>query len=390
MSAVPTGAAGLPSRSEIENWDTDDLTNAAASWRASATESENVFEQHRQNIASPGGTTWEGNAKDAALDRVTADVAVVRTQSGVLREAAAIAENGSQDIQAAQRKAQEAIAHAEADGFSVGEDLTVTDTRRVDVFTMAARHTATTEHAEDIRWNAEQLAATDALVGERLAAKAVELDGIRFDGEGDGSTVQAVSFNTMPQSPQFPLPQKPWEYNNDYTANVNVRDANGNIVSAGTLVSLDDVWNELNRCFNCNFPIGGAPKEFPKVGDEYPLEMRIAGVKAANLPVKVTEVSRTEDAIDIEFATLPGHADGDGSTIHFRWSEEAGQLHLDIRGYITEGPGSGENPFSAGARVGYTALAEVVWQPYIDRVATHVVQSKGYEALPQGVVLGGH
>lgn len=198
MSAVPS--APLPSRSDIEGWDTPDLANAAASWRTAATESEEVFEQHRQNVTAPGGTTWEGDAKDAALDRVTADTAVVGNHGRVLREAADIAENGSQDIQAARRKAVEAITAAENDGFRVGEDLSITDTRRVDVFTMAARQTAATEHAEDIRWTAEQLVQTDTLVGQRLQAKATELDGIRFDGEGD-SSVQLVS-NEFKQSPE--------------------------------------------------------------------------------------------------------------------------------------------------------------------------------------------
>ena len=65
-----------------------------ARWRQSATESEDVFEQHRQHIAAPGGTDWEGDAKDAALDRVTADTRVVQRQGDVMREAAVIAENG--------------------------------------------------------------------------------------------------------------------------------------------------------------------------------------------------------------------------------------------------------------------------------------------------------
>jgi hypothetical protein len=185
----------------------------------------------------------------------------------------------------------------------------------------------------------------------------------------------------------LPLPQSPWEYNNGYTTTVSARGSDGKIVDGGSLVSLDDVWNELHRCFSCNFPIGGAPKEFPKVGDNLPLEMKLAGVKAANLPVTVTQINRTADAIDIEFATLPGHADGQGSTIHFRWTEQGGAPHLDIRGYITDGPGSG-GPLAAPARVGYTTLADLVWQPYIDNVVTHVVQSKGYEALPARVIGG--
>ncbi|WP_458316176.1 RNase A-like domain-containing protein [Mycolicibacterium brisbanense] len=186
MSAVPSGSAALPTRSEIENWSTTALSDAAASWRAAATESEDAFDQHRQNISAPGGTTWEGAAKDAALDRVTNDIGVVGSHGAVLREAATLAENGSYDIEAAQRQAVEAITDAEDDGFRVGEDLSVTDTRKVDLANAQARYTAAQVHAEDIRWNAEQLLQADSLVGQRLKTKAGELEGIRFDGEDDG------------------------------------------------------------------------------------------------------------------------------------------------------------------------------------------------------------
>lgn len=179
-------AAPLPTKPEIESWETSHLSEAAISWRTAATASEGAFDQHRQNIASPGGTTWEGDAKDAALDRVTKDVAVVGRQNGVLREAAGLAENGAHDIKAAKDKAVEAITAAENDGFTVGEDLTVTDSREYDIDTAAERNRALAEHAEDIRWAAEQLMQADQLVGTRLQAKAADLEGIRFEGEGEG------------------------------------------------------------------------------------------------------------------------------------------------------------------------------------------------------------
>jgi hypothetical protein len=145
---------------------------------------------------------------------------------------------------------------------------------------------------------------------------------------------------------------------------------------------VDDVWNELHRCFNCSFPIGGAPKEFPKVGDKLPLEIRMAGQKL-DFPVQVTEIQKTPDAIDIEFLTLPGHIDGPNSTIHFRFYQESAQLHLGIRGYITQGPGTGTStdpllgplgiPGAPLERVGYTWFADnVIWQQYIDRLMYNI------------------
>ncbi len=198
MSAVNAPAGAVPTRSQIETWDITHLEDAAARWRTSAVESEELFEQHRQHIAAPGGTDWDGTAKDAALDRVTRDSSVVRAASDTVRAAANLASAGADDLRAAQRAALEAISEAEADGFKVGDDLGVTDTRRIDISTMAARYTATAEHAENIRWNAEQLLATDTLIGRRITAKATELDIVTFDGENgnhDG-TIQFVDNET--------------------------------------------------------------------------------------------------------------------------------------------------------------------------------------------------
>lgn len=196
----------------------------------------------------------------------------------------------------------------------------------------------------------------------------------RLDG-----IIAPAGFGSVPEAPPFPLPETPWEYNIDITSDVETGGFSyPGVHNAGQVSSIDDVWNELHRCFNCNFPIGGAPRGFPKVGDELPLEMRIAGQKLANLGVKVTQIERTANDIDIEFATLPGHVDGDGSTIHFHFFEQGGRLHLGIRGYITEGPGSEDIPIlSPSLRTGYTQIAEGTWQPYMDRLTRHIAQAKG-------------
>jgi hypothetical protein len=142
-----------------------------------------AFEQHHLNISSPGGTVWEGDAKDAALGRVTGDLAVARRQATVKSEAASVAETGAGDIRAVKSRVLEAVTEAEEDGFRVGEDLSVTDTRRYDITTIAERNEAAVQHAEFIAFRAQQLVQTDALVGQQLHAKAAELEGIRFDGE---------------------------------------------------------------------------------------------------------------------------------------------------------------------------------------------------------------
>jgi hypothetical protein len=207
-------SGGPPTRSQIETWDVTHLQDAATRWRASAHQSEALFEQHRQNIAAPGGTEWVGRAKDAAWDRVTADLGVVRRQSDAMRGAAATAANGANDIRAAQRQALDAIADAEDDEFKVGEDLSVRDTRRVDMDAAFARQKAAVEHAEYIRWRAEQLLQTDTLVGEQLTTKAAELEGVRFDGASNADsdkTIQAVDFHgaPLPEKPSWTAPEPP-------------------------------------------------------------------------------------------------------------------------------------------------------------------------------------
>lgn len=61
--------AAIPSRSQMEQWSTAHLATAATHWRSAASAAEDAFDQHRANIAAPGGTTWEGDSKDAALAR---------------------------------------------------------------------------------------------------------------------------------------------------------------------------------------------------------------------------------------------------------------------------------------------------------------------------------
>lgn len=179
-------------RSQIENWDITHLDNAATRWRTQADESERAFEQHRQTISAPGGTTWFGDAKDSALHRVTGDLKVVERQAQIQRVCADIAVNGSHDLHSAQRKTLEAITEAEADGYHVQEDLSVRDTRDVPLSEIMQRRRDGLEHSEYIRWNAEQLAATDAHIGAQLTTKANELAGITFTGNGDDDSVQML------------------------------------------------------------------------------------------------------------------------------------------------------------------------------------------------------
>ncbi|MGV0812735.1 hypothetical protein ABQF34_12310 [Mycolicibacterium boenickei] len=189
-------------RSEIAGWVVSYLDDAATRWRAAADESDRLFSQYRQTV---GDADWTGTGRDAACDRVNSDTRVVQSQGEVQRAAATIAQDSATDQRNALQKTQDAIAEAEKDGFQVSEDLSVRDSRRYDITTIMARNKAATEHAENIRWNAEQLVQADSLVGQRLQEKAIELEGMRF-GE---PTVQAASFGGFKQDGGDPDPWEP-------------------------------------------------------------------------------------------------------------------------------------------------------------------------------------
>ena len=96
----------------------------------------------------------------------------------------------------------DAIREAEANGFNVGEDLSVTDTRSYDAQTAVARVAAAIEHSEDIRWQAQRLVQTDELIGRQLESKAHELAGIAFDGESADPRIQLVD-NEIKLAPEL-------------------------------------------------------------------------------------------------------------------------------------------------------------------------------------------
>lgn len=106
-----------------------------------------------------------------------------------------------------------AITAAEDDGFTVAEDLKVTDARRYDIHTVLERNKAAKEYAEDIRWYAERLGQTVAFAEGRLQEKAGELDGIRFAGEAEGSdgepTVRLVDNKVVQDKPDEDLNEEP-------------------------------------------------------------------------------------------------------------------------------------------------------------------------------------
>jgi peptidoglycan hydrolase-like protein with peptidoglycan-binding domain len=93
-----------------------------------------------------------------------------------------------------------------------------------------------------------------------------------------------------------------------------------------------DAFNELHRCFNCSFPVGGAPATFPSNGQFLPLKVCTA-IICGQFPV-LFYADGTRHFIRLVAQT--GHVEGEGSTITFSWYKStAGELHLVATAFVT-------------------------------------------------------
>lgn len=189
----------LPTLSQIRQWDTSRLEVAAQRWISTASVWENAFQAVYRSAQAPGGTTWQGAAADSAVARAQADRAKVSQAIDTLNHAATVARTGQAEIAGAQQRAMDAVAKARATGFTVADDLTVSDTR--ENYTSRADYTARMNQARTLAhgiWtSAGALSDTDKSVANRLTPMSAGLHGLNFR-EGP-----------LPQRPPFPLDPAP-------------------------------------------------------------------------------------------------------------------------------------------------------------------------------------
>ncbi|EID17851.1 hypothetical protein MXEN_00225 [Mycobacterium xenopi RIVM700367] len=169
---------GLPTLSTIQAWDVDHLIEAAEYWDGTADRWENVSLQVWQQSH---GLDWEGRAREALVMRTTADKTTILGKADQLREAAKIARRGASDIDAAKRRVLYAVEDAHNAGFTVGEDLSVTDTRTTkNPAQLAARQSQAQVLAADIRARTAQLVGLDNEVGTNLVKTAGDVGETNF------------------------------------------------------------------------------------------------------------------------------------------------------------------------------------------------------------------
>ncbi len=202
-------AVSALSLSQIQDWDVTHLEDAAERWSSTAQLWEDSFESMHRGSLNPGGTVWEGPAAEAAQERTFADLVKVRGLADVLREASSTARWGASDLQSAQRNALTAIETAQAAGFTVAEDLSVSDPTPMATLLRGGRQAQAEELAADIATRATALSVLDQEVATKITTITAPLHTVSFDEapiDNPDNDIQALD---RKQSPATDEPHKP-------------------------------------------------------------------------------------------------------------------------------------------------------------------------------------
>ncbi|WP_138316559.1 hypothetical protein [Rhodoluna limnophila] len=200
---------------------------------------------------------------------------------------------------------------------------------------------------------------------------AIDANGVRYESRFDMKNGTLTQINQIPQSAAAPILTDPsWSYQMDFSQHI---ESDGSTGIPPTIYyskrSPLYVTSLLKKCFNCYFPVSGAPPTYPYVGQVMPLYVLnpvLFGLVTYNMKVKVTRTFN----YGWEFAAMSGHVDGIGSTIKFLWYPDAYErLHLKVSAYIVE-----ENPID----MPFTSLefdqnlyrneARATWQSFFNAV----------------------
>jgi len=198
-----------PSLTQVRAWDTQHLTEAAEQWTASANTWEHTFTQYTHHVGSPGGAPWDGAAAEAAQQRAQSDRIIVVGFVDQLHDAVAAANAGATQIQAARTAALQAVADAQADGFTVGDDFSVSSHDSGSWDYLSARQAKAELHAQTIRKAVTELVATDTRVATHVHDAAAGLDAVKFVESGGVGVPEAPAPEQPPAPPQAGQPVPP-------------------------------------------------------------------------------------------------------------------------------------------------------------------------------------
>jgi hypothetical protein len=119
---------------------------------------------------------------------------------------------------------------------------------------------------------------------------------------------------------------------------------------------------QLTTCFNCYFPIEGAPAHFPSTGEDLPLVVNFAGI-VSSFHCTMGNKNYDPAALSLFFRSASGHIDGLGSAIFFDViHDNSGKNSLYVNGQVhNDFPGGLPNPV-------YVVLASNQWQVFADNL----------------------
>jgi hypothetical protein len=194
MSSLPA-----PGLSELMDWPTEHLIEAARRWTATADRWTGVFTQVWQDSLS---VDWDGAAAAALQTRTTGDKPKVEALSDHLYAAVKVARSGASDLQTASSRLVYAVEDAHAAGFDVGKDCSITDRQHsATAAQRAERHAQAQTFAADIGRRATHLVALDQQVAGRITGALSGVGGVQFADApaGNGAVPLDNRFRTGPE-----------------------------------------------------------------------------------------------------------------------------------------------------------------------------------------------
>jgi hypothetical protein len=202
MAAVAT----LPSLSQLLDWPTEHLTDAATHWSVVAERNYGLANQVWRDASS---VDWEGRAADALRSGAYSDMIATSAAADQLQSAAQVARSGASDLHAARSRLQYVVEDAQNAGFDVDEEGSVFDrSAGGSAAQRAARQAEAEALAANIRQRAMQLVAVDQQVAGKVTATVA---GIR-DVFPQSPNVTAVDNHTFERgpAPRDPDADLPW------------------------------------------------------------------------------------------------------------------------------------------------------------------------------------
>jgi hypothetical protein len=118
-------------RTQVESWNPATLTDIGNAWKSVASDVEGLFNRYKSAVENVNGGHWEGLAAEAALNRAESDRRAAVKVADHLERVAQMALDGFHKVDPPLQRARTAISGAEAAGFTVSENLTVSYTGRV-------------------------------------------------------------------------------------------------------------------------------------------------------------------------------------------------------------------------------------------------------------------